>query len=362
MFCGFAGKLTGEHVFPKWLRKIGLDLQPMSHVAGPLNRNLTDLGVSSPFNRTIRGVCEDCNNGWMSDLEARAKQILMGPIQDSAATFREDGHAVIGAWVQKTGLVGALFASRVPSASGRGVPATEYREFFGREDRCQPLPATQVWVGRYEGHGRTASIWVTPMIVEVSNIGEPRSPQAYLVTVQLGPLLLQGLRFVTPRLYFDVDPGNGFTPIWPSNKSVDWPGRETVDDEAFVTTVVKGLHLRSEFRGVRLNPWPEATDLPRGIARNGEVEVMAPCGSHHFTCPAELVELARQGSYHWFKQFCPCGTWYLVRTDRGRFRIRAIGSSAQIDRAYDALPGKELSLHGAPRPFVCKAIQEGLPS
>ena len=54
-FCGFTGKLTGEHVFGDWLRRIGLDLDPVAHLAGPLNRIGRDLGLTPPFIRTVRG-------------------------------------------------------------------------------------------------------------------------------------------------------------------------------------------------------------------------------------------------------------------------------------------------------------------
>ena len=36
------GKLTAEHVFGNWLSRIGLDLEPVPHGAGPLN--LSDNG------------------------------------------------------------------------------------------------------------------------------------------------------------------------------------------------------------------------------------------------------------------------------------------------------------------------------
>jgi hypothetical protein len=39
--CAFrrsGGKLTGEHVFADWLTRIGLDLNPVTHDTGPVNR------------------------------------------------------------------------------------------------------------------------------------------------------------------------------------------------------------------------------------------------------------------------------------------------------------------------------------
>jgi hypothetical protein len=75
IFCGAEGRLTGEHVFGDWLSRIGLVSEPVGHAAGPLNRNLRDLGVTPPFQRTVRDVCAQCNNGWLSRLETIAHRV-----------------------------------------------------------------------------------------------------------------------------------------------------------------------------------------------------------------------------------------------------------------------------------------------
>jgi len=62
-FCGFTGKLTGEHVFGDWLTRIGLDLEPVEHGAGPLNRIGRSFGAHPPFRQKVKDVCADCNNG-----------------------------------------------------------------------------------------------------------------------------------------------------------------------------------------------------------------------------------------------------------------------------------------------------------
>jgi hypothetical protein len=76
VFCGAEGKMTGEHVFGDWLTRIGLNLQPLRHGVGRLNRSLRDIGVSKPFTRVVRDVCGACNNGWMSSLEGIASRVL----------------------------------------------------------------------------------------------------------------------------------------------------------------------------------------------------------------------------------------------------------------------------------------------
>lgn len=57
VFCGSADTMTGEHVLGEWLSKVGLDLDPVPHGAGWLNRIGRDLGVRPPFRQKVRDVC-----------------------------------------------------------------------------------------------------------------------------------------------------------------------------------------------------------------------------------------------------------------------------------------------------------------
>ena len=94
-FCGRTGKLTGEHVLGDWLSRIGLDLDPVAHATGPLNRMGREVGVTPPFRRTVRDVCGPCNNGWMSQLEDVARRTLAPLILGEPGRLaREDQGAI----------------------------------------------------------------------------------------------------------------------------------------------------------------------------------------------------------------------------------------------------------------------------
>lgn len=76
IFCGSSGPLSKEHVLGDWLTRIGLDLEPVEHMAGRLNRIGRDMGVALPFRQRVRDVCAPCNGGWMSRLEQVAQRVL----------------------------------------------------------------------------------------------------------------------------------------------------------------------------------------------------------------------------------------------------------------------------------------------
>ena len=54
------------------------------------------------------------------------------------------------------------------------------------------------------------------MIVTVDGLQPPELPQAYVMTLLLGEVLLQGVRFVAPGLYFDLTPSQGLARIGPA--------------------------------------------------------------------------------------------------------------------------------------------------
>jgi hypothetical protein len=150
VFCGATASLTREHVFGDWLSKIGLDLEPVPHRGGALNRVGRDLGTQPPFRTTVKNVCGPCNGGWMSGLEDVAKRVLTPFILGQPGEIAAADARAIAAWAQKTALVAMLVSSEEERARGHGVPPAEYRELYALRDDKVPLPASHFWVGRYE--------------------------------------------------------------------------------------------------------------------------------------------------------------------------------------------------------------------
>jgi hypothetical protein len=118
-FCDFEGKLTREHVWPQWVRP------HLEHEAGPGTNTRTIIRAertestsykAQPAHLTVKCACEECNGGWMSQLEERAKPILLPMIEDRAPVKLGSREAVIVAtWAIKTALVaGSEFAPRIP--------------------------------------------------------------------------------------------------------------------------------------------------------------------------------------------------------------------------------------------------------
>ena len=354
VFCAARSVLTREHVFGDWLTRIGLDLDPVAHAAGPLNRTARDLGVVRPFHNRVREVCGQCNGGWMSRLEAAARRVLTPFIRGQPGYMEPADQGAIAAWVQKTALVAMLLSSDEDRARGYGLPSSEYRKLYERRDAEGPLPATEVWIGRYEGKGRIGSIWVVPQIVAIEGEREPDTPQGYAMTIVLGELLLHGIRFTAPELHVDLSTERGLPRLWPRDARISWPQGMPVDDASFL-----GLSVGKEFRvaepHVVIRRWDRATDLPDSHSVGSMVELPTICGEHVVYYPEALVEEALRGRSYTFMTSCDCEKAYLIQTEADGAHCKAVGTPAAVGELYDALPGDEFILEDENGRFVCKA-------
>lgn len=357
-FCGSDGKLTAEHVFGDWLGRIGLSAEPVRQESGPLNRSGRRMGVTPPFKWTVRAVCGPCNHGWMSKLEATAARVLAPLVRGLSGLIPEEDQSALAAWAQKTALVGMLTSPGRDRHRGHGLPETEYRDLHARRDRSEPLPESQFWIGRYEG-SRLACAWVTPMVVRFDGLPEPELPHAYVMTVLIGAVILQGVRFTRPDLFFDLSPVEDFPQLWPKQGPVSWPMGSVVDDERFLK-VSKGLNLRSRTPGLALAPWKPAIELPMSVAVGSLVRLPTMCGRHFVCYPAALVHEAMRGVFYAFVTACECNKAYWVETesDGAHCRDEREGEDglALLLEAYEALPGMEVLIRGSDGEFVCKRL------
>jgi hypothetical protein len=93
VFCG-ASKLNKEHVYPRWLRKA------TGNYSGALTIVATERGTmtrrsEAPFDVTVKAVCPSCNNGWMRDLEEKARPLLTPMIHGDRLKLNHVGQRVV---------------------------------------------------------------------------------------------------------------------------------------------------------------------------------------------------------------------------------------------------------------------------
>jgi hypothetical protein len=353
VFCGSTQPLTREHVFGRWVSKVGLDLSPVRHHAGALNGLPRDMGEQPPFRLQVKSFCAPCNNGWMSRLEKVAQRVLTPFILGNPGTIVGEDQAVIAMWAQKTALTAMLVSSKKQRDEGYGLPPAEYTALYEQRDWMQPLNASRIWAGRYAATDGLAGVRVTPLVVRESWSPEPDVPQAYAFTIVLGQLVIQGLRFTSQASEVDVTTELRLPQLWPSSAALQWPGGQSCTEELF-PRLADGKMIRSTVGHLEIHPWHPAVDVPQSILVEDRVLVPALCGKHAVSYPAALLREAIRGEYYAFSRTCECGVTYLLQTDSNRSRFRAHDDAAL--EIYDNLPGEERLIQDRAGSFFCKKL------
>jgi len=150
IFCGNS-PLTGEHLFPKWLKSVEAKMVPphgtktvyRASSGGPHIFNNWD---GSP-NVKIHAVCKACNEGWMHEIEVTARPILEPMILGDKVVLSPEDQLVVATW---TCLKTFILACDLYS----------YMEHSWIEDfyRRRLIPTSwRMWITTYVGRSRYLS-------------------------------------------------------------------------------------------------------------------------------------------------------------------------------------------------------------
>ncbi len=147
IFCG-GTPLTKEHLIGRWAgrfvdREQRNIFQRSDREREPLQPGDTRRWHARAYDRQARVVCENCNGGWMSDLET-AVSSLLDPEALNGRPLDPKEQVLLATWAMKT----ALTMDAAQSPDSRIIPFEAARR-FGR-DRQLPDGA-QVWLASYTG-------------------------------------------------------------------------------------------------------------------------------------------------------------------------------------------------------------------
>jgi hypothetical protein len=355
-FCGSTKKPRGrEHVFANWLNNIGLESYQVQYRAGRLNR-VPRRWTTEGFTATVRAVCDDCNHGWLSDLETEARPVLTPLILGESRELSPDDQRLIAAWSCKTALVAMLSSSEEERARGYGVPPAEYRALYATREHPEPLPHSQYWISRYLGERPPGAIRVVHLVIKLDGLPEPEVPSAYSLTVMIGALVVQGVRFTTPSLEVNLAPGLDLPSIWPTARVASWPPADQSDDES-LEEMLAGKVLRVLDPGIRLVPFKPATDLEPSAVDGSMLRQPVPCGKHSICFPGLLAQEAmRHGRRYAFVTSCECDIAYLVVLDQECAHFRNDGTRQEMAEAIDRLEGPEYGHQDENGIFIYKEL------
>ena len=291
----------------------------------------------------------------MSELEQAARQVLTPIIHGSHEVISEEDQPKLALWALKTALVAMMVSSETDRTEGYGVPSAEFLAVFGRAEQFSPPRHVQAWIGRFNGQDHLASVQTTPMVVLEQGLTGPDSPGAYVFSVLLGEVFLQGIRFTRLGSQLHLETEQDFTQIWPVKGRAEWPCGEPVTDET-LRQAQKGLNLHSVQPSLRVLPFGPAVDLPRSTAQGRTVRLPTPCGKHHVYYPLKLIDQAARGIFFAFTATCECPKTYLVHTKSNGVSFKAEGPAELILERYLKLPGRPIQISAPGLKFSCKRL------
>ena len=112
-----------EHVFPRWLlTELGPDASMTLFKRlddGAREQRRTQIKLDS---FKLKKICECCNNGWMSELEASAKPLILAVIRGvrELGSLSEGERRILARWAGKTAIIES---HRELPRAGRGAVA-----------------------------------------------------------------------------------------------------------------------------------------------------------------------------------------------------------------------------------------------
>ncbi|SRR5712692_53174 len=232
-FCGAEAKLTGEHVFPDWIRKATGGDGGARYFRRKADGTV-DQWQTLAYKTKVKDVCLSCNSGWMSEIEAAVIPILTPMIFDSAAAeLHEPQLTYVATWAVLRSLV-------VPLAAGPDdLPIGYYRTLHRHR---KVLPNTAVWLGHLDGtDARTAFFIGVTLDSNIDREGD--KPDGYIATMAIGELVTR---------VFILDPGIGelgpvsnvgydenLVRVWPNVDAASWPPKAL--DVASYTGLIREL-------------------------------------------------------------------------------------------------------------------------
>jgi len=225
LFCGTSGPLTDEHVYGKWLRKLGYTGEGVREIVpGDGSERIIQRG--GPFSKTLKIVCRPCNNEWMSGMETAAEPLLTAMFNACGSSLRLDETArlTLARWAFKT----IANISRINYSDP--FPLVHRREF---RHAGQPPQHAQVRIGAasipVQAMGENlAESRFEPRSMTVTGAGHAASFPFYRGTFRLITVVFDIVGYVTDDYEMGISPdGNlkrALLPLWPSaHPSIWWP-------------------------------------------------------------------------------------------------------------------------------------------
>jgi hypothetical protein len=218
IFCG-ESPVTQEHLLGKWARRFAdrdhRNVVQVLEQEGVLNTK-ERRWMARAYDRRAGVACQDCNNGWMSDLETKVS-LLLDPPRLNGRTLSPEAQTLLATWAVKTALT--LNAAEDPR---RQIIASTMARQFGQERH--PLENMRVWIASFVGDDdQMLGLATNGIDLDDQQDGERGWRDVAVVTFVIGPFVFQVLVGGVPEaMMITLGPSDRVQQLWPIEQSVSW--------------------------------------------------------------------------------------------------------------------------------------------
>jgi hypothetical protein len=129
--------------------------------------------------RKVRVVCQKCNGGWMSALEAQAKPLLLPLINGENGKISVEAQRVLATWASKTVMTAEFIHPK------SAVIEVQERKLL--MEHLLPPERWHVWMARYEGEvWRGLSMYQHSGTLDVPSVSRPGGVSHYVESTTFG--------------------------------------------------------------------------------------------------------------------------------------------------------------------------------
>jgi hypothetical protein len=245
IFCQQAKKMSREHIWGDWLKAyVRPAMNKHNFQAVRINRpgeqttDIVTLRAGDPLRSKVKVVCADCNNRWLSEIQNRARPLLIPLITGERIALGSVAQERVGAWCAMATMT-AEFIDRDPTTIA--VPQSD-RDWL-RNNGMAPR-GWWIWLAHYQRRKWPAQ-WVhlTLPILAAKDVPENAAevyvmPNTQVTTFVVGSLFVHtmssveadniaGWASMLPRRYPLL------VPVMPQRESfVAWPSASITDATA----------------------------------------------------------------------------------------------------------------------------------
>ena len=212
--------MSAEDAWPKWLNALinskGRHSTAYIGTNDGFSRQLAGLGGVLP--RKTKEVCQGCNNGWMSKLEAKVKPILTPLVDGEKVALSADDQQLLALWAIKT----ALTTQRTIPNESVWPPSYVYAAVR----QLEPPAGYRVYAAEVFGQVSDSASSLRWDGTKSADLGQD-GHNVFITVLMAGSVLFQVIGD------FRQDKSGGLPPImashvqriWPNPNALAWPTR-----------------------------------------------------------------------------------------------------------------------------------------